>query len=85
MLEQISPENSFLNSPFTPSELLQGIRQHRCGKSPGIDKIINEMIESSPEILYKPIMYLFNQIWKVKTLPQLWATSIIIPLHKSGP
>ena len=71
MLEQISLESRFLNSPFTPSELhvLQDIRQLRCGKSPGIDKIMNEMIKSSPEILYKPIMHLFNQNWKVKTSP----------------
>ncbi len=60
MLEQMSPENRFLNSTFTSSELLQGIRQLRCGKSPGIDKIMNGMIKSSPQILSKPIMHLFN-------------------------
>ncbi len=86
MLEQMSPENRFLNSPFH-TMLLQGIRQLRSGKSPGIDKSMKKWyraVQKSFINLYASYIHLFNPIWKTKTLPHVWATSVIVLLHKNG-
>ena len=76
--------NSELNEEITTGEINKAIRQLKKKKSPGEDKIINEMLIYGQVALIKPIKQLFNCILKTKQFPDSWRTSIIKPIYKSG-
>ncbi len=46
--------------------------------------VTNDLLKARVAYLAVPICHLFNQIWANKIYPQLWATSFIIPIRKSG-
>ena len=54
------------------------------GKSPWIDRISNEMIKHSFEILKNCLVKLFNLIISVRYVPNEWCKGLITPVHKSG-
>jgi hypothetical protein len=53
----------------------------RC-KSPGSDLIPAELLQAGGEILLSEIHKLINSIWNKEELPDQWAESIIVPIHK---
>ena len=82
------PENTKCNGPLdhdiTEEEIKLGAYILRAGKSPGHDRISNEMIscllEEKPELIKK----LFNDILQNPTVIDRWRTSMITPIHKKG-
>ena len=53
-------------------------------KSPGPDRIRNEMLKTGIFYLKTSICNLFNLILKSGFFPSLWCEGIIAPIHKSG-
>ena len=64
--KKISKDNStFLNELTNPQELRKILKKLKLGKSPGLDRISNEMIKCSFEILKNCFVKLFNLILTV--------------------
>lgn len=76
--------NVELNKEITSDEITKAIRQLKKKKSPGKDKILNEMIIYGQTVLNKPIKKLFNIILNTGKFPDIWRSSIIKPIYKSG-
>ena len=76
--------NLELDKEITTEEINVAIKQLKLKKSPGHDKILNEMIVKGKSVLSKPIKKLFNYILNSKHFPDSWRTNIIKPIFKSG-
>lgn len=70
--------------PFMESEIEISIRNLKTGKSPGPDKVTNEMIKAGKDQLIKPLTKLFNLILYRKEIPKSWTLSEIVLLYKKG-
>jgi hypothetical protein len=53
-------------------------------KSPGIDQILAELIQTGSETLVSVIHKLTNSVWNKEKLRRQWKESLIIPVHKKG-
>jgi hypothetical protein len=53
-------------------------------KSPGSDKILEELIQAGGDMLLSAIHKLINSIWNKEELPDQWKESIIVTVHKKG-
>ena len=53
-------------------------------KSPFVDKIRNEMIKASFELLMPIYIKLFNLILQSGKMPDIWCQGLITPIYKSG-
>ena len=83
--KKISKDNStFLNELTNPQELRKILKKLKLGKSPGLDRISNEMIKCSFEILKNCFVKLFNLILTVGYIPNIWCKGLITPVHKNG-
>jgi hypothetical protein len=67
----------------TVSEFVVAIGKLKSYKSPGVDKILAELIQAEGESLCSEIHKLLKLIWK-KELPHLWKKSIVVPIHKKS-
>ena len=73
-----------LNTFITVDEVTKAITQLKCGKSAGLDLLINEFYIYGCEILASPLCSFFNSILKLGYSPAEWSMGLIIPLHKKG-
>ena len=76
--------NEGFNSPFTISEVRKNIRNLKQGKSGGPDGILPEMVFNSMNDISEILLVLFNEIFNTGRYPKNWASSILVPIHKSG-
>jgi hypothetical protein len=53
-------------------------------KSPGVDRIPSELIQTEGETLRSGVHKLINLIWKKEELNHQWKESIMVPTHKKG-
>ena len=89
-IEERQPEDSNQNQTgsldfrITKQELEIAKRILKRGKSPGIDTIINEMIDPLVEIYPKLILKLFNSILANTWFCDEWLISLITAIHKKG-
>ena len=65
-------ESVELNMPFSIKELKKVLKKPGNGKSPGIDRISNEMIKASFDTLRKTYAKLFNLALTVREVPNIW-------------
>ena len=56
----------------------------KSNKSPGTDRILNEMLKSSSLEITPFLISLFNHIFRNHIFPNEWKKSIIVPIHKKG-
>ena len=82
--ENIRKNSSFLNKLTNCQELKKIIKLLKNGKSPGIDRISNEMTKRSFKILKNCFVELFNLIICARYVPNEWCKGLITPVHKSG-
>ena len=53
-------------------------------KTPHIDQIQAEMINTGGRTLYSQIHELVNSTWNMEELPEQWKESITVPIYKKG-
>lgn len=73
-----------LDETITDCELLKAAKKLKTKKSAYSDKIRNEMIKSSVNILLNGYLKVFNLILKTGLFPSGWCEGLITPIFKSG-
>lgn len=64
------------------SEVIKGIKSLKMEKSPGPNRITNDVIKTSCAYIVKPLTLLFNLILNSSYTPHQWSESEIILLYK---
>ena len=79
-----SCNNQPFEEDFTLQELNNAIKKSKSGKSPGPDKIANEMIKHLGHRAKLKILHFINLTWKLGKLPTAWRTAKVTPILKKG-
>jgi hypothetical protein len=82
--EKHRDKNITLDTEITESEIMKIATKLKLKKAAYSDKIKNEMIKSSVDILIKGFAKLFNIIIKSGKFPKLWCEGLITSIFKSG-
>ena len=82
--EKIKDEFNELDETIVDSELFNASKKLKTKKAVYNDKIRNEMIKSSVNILKTGFLKIFNKILKTGEFPEIWTEGLISPIHKSG-
>ena len=77
-------KNTEMCCPFNMAELRIAMTKLKKGKSPGIDKIPNEMLLKLSERGTETLLRLYNLSWDTKTCPNEWKQAEIIAITKPG-
>ena len=67
-----------------PSTIEREIKNLKCSKSAGHDKISVKLVKDAAEILSKPLAIIFNASFKKGIFPDIWKTARVTPIFKSG-
>ena len=78
----INLDNSNLNSPFTIDELRKGIKSLKNDKASGHDKIVNEVLKASNDMMLLAYVNLLNIILDTGHIPDNWTIRIIKPIFE---
>ena len=70
--------------PILLSEIDFAIKTQKNNKSPGEDKVTNELLKSISEPLQRPLQIMFNNILEQRKTPNQWSRSTTTLLHKKG-
>ncbi len=81
-VQEVKPTE--MSIPFNSLEIKNAVKKLKNNKSPGIDEICAEMIKYSPEIVYKQIAEVYNQMAKTGDVPEEIIEGILVPLPKPG-
>lgn len=73
-----------LDDPITEKEIRQECKLLKPKKSPGKDKITNEIIKASLNHTIKILKDIFNMILKTGNYPKEWKTGISVAIYKKG-
>ncbi len=68
------------NSDISEAEVQCAINRAKCGKSPGIDNLPNEVLRVSR--IVSLITKLLNMCFKHSVIPSMWKKAIISPIPK---
>ena len=80
--DQDPPEH--INCPFNTKEFEEALKTLKDKKSPGPDKITNEMLEHLGTKAKSKLLGIFNNSWKTGHVPQSWREADMVPIHKKG-
>jgi hypothetical protein len=76
--------NMSLNAPITETEIKSCISKLQNSKTPSpLDKIINEYIKTTSDLLLSFYCKLFNSVFETGHIPNTWLEGIIIPIYKN--
>jgi len=87
VLEQFeldSINKSMFLLPVSPNELVQQINSLKSNSAPGSDGITVQTIKECHNCFLKPLVHIFNLIYRTGVVPSSFKTSIITPIYKSG-
>ena len=73
-----------MKTDITLTELNMAIRKLKKEKSPGPDKITNEMLQHLGNTAVKKLLDIYNLSWKQGQVPQCWREATMIPILKRG-
>ena len=76
--------SKLLDNPISESDILHAAKKLKSRKSAYSDRIKNEMIKSSVEILLHGYYKLFNLVLEYGSFPDQWCEGLITPIFKSG-
>ena len=82
--EKSRNEYNMLDTEITEHEIQINAKKLKLQKAVYSDKIKNEMIKCSTDILAKGYIKLFNAILNAGSFPQSWCEGLITPIFKSG-
>ena len=80
--DQDSPE--YMNCPFNTKEFEKALKTLKDKKSPGPDKITNEMLKHIGTKAKSKLLGIFNNSWKTGHVPQSWREADMVPIHNKG-
>jgi hypothetical protein len=83
-ISQPGEDAGALDVPITREEIERAIRYLKCGKSPGCDRVIAEMLKTAEKHILPFLEILFNHVFENGSYPQAWAKAVIVPIHKGG-
>ena len=73
-----------MNQPFSMKEFEEALITLKTQKSPGPDKVTNEMLGHLGSKAKSKLLTLFNNSWKTGHVPQSWREADMVPIHKKG-
>ena len=77
--------HDYMNILFNDRELEDALKALKDKKSPGPDKITNEMLKHmGPKAKSKLIGLYNNYSWKEGIVPQKWREALMVPIYKKG-
>ena len=76
-------DTSKLNRYFTETEIRNFVNKLKNNKAVGIDRILNEFIKCSIDIMIPLYVKLFNKILDSGEIPEDWLVGLIIPIYKN--
>ena len=79
-----NPPCDVLNAPFSKKELMISIGNIKNGKTQGFDRVTNEMIKNSPEVLLQLILKYINLCLDKSMISKSLCYDIIYPIFKDG-
>ena len=65
-------------------EIRLAISTLKCGKTPGVDEISNEMIRRGGDAMLEALAIVFREVWRSETWPAKWAHGLIKAIYKAG-
>ncbi len=83
MLDQLSTYPQARNVPIDITKLQRIIKYLPSYKTPGEDRIHNEMIKASSEIAIPIISNMFDIFSRLGTMPSQWKVALIVPIYKN--
>jgi ribonuclease HI len=84
VLRQQEDAPEYMNSTLSLQELEKAIGTLKDCKSPGPDKITNEMLKHMGPKAKRVLLEIFNKSWKSGHVPQAWREAHMVPIHKKG-
>ena len=69
---------------LTIDKVSSAISNSKNNKSPGIDRINNELLKNGGDCLTNSLFKLFSKILETNVTPKEWNTGVITPIHKKG-
>ena len=76
-------KSSSLSNLTNLKELRKVLKKFRNGKAAAIDRVSNEMIKASFDILKSACLKLLNLMITVGQVPAIWCKGLITPVHKN--
>lgn len=76
-------DGNILNECITGDEIMSCVRNLKTNKSSGIDRISNEYIISSIDVMLPIYVKLFNIVLETGIIPESWLVGNIIPVFKN--
>ncbi|KAK3772626.1 hypothetical protein RRG08_006757 [Elysia crispata] len=73
-----------MNTPFNALELEDALKTLKDKKSPGPDKITNEMLKHMGAKAKSKLIGLYSNSWKEGIVPQKWREAVMVPIYKKG-
>ena len=75
--------NMEINQPITESEICIAVKKLKNNKSHGSDKILNEHLKSTINVMAPIYAKLFNIIFDTGIVPESWTLGDILPIYKN--
>ena len=72
--------NYYINQPITEKEIQEAIKQLKNNKSHGFDKILNEHLNTTINVMSPIYVKLFNIIYDTGIVPDSWTQGSIFPM-----
>ncbi|PVD27012.1 hypothetical protein C0Q70_12162 [Pomacea canaliculata] len=77
-------QEDYMNKPFNMREFEEAVKTLSQKKSPGPDKVTNEMLQHLGPRAKTKLLDLFNNSWNSGHVPQIWREARHVPVHKKG-
>ena len=78
----ITDDDEILNSSITEGEIIKCIKSLKNNKSSANDRIINEYIKNSTNVMIPIYVSYFNLIFDTGHIPDAWLEGIVRPIYK---
>ena len=70
--------------PFSMAELEMALSKIKAGKSPGPDRVANDLLKQLSPLGKHHLLELLNRSWSANEVPASWRTAEIVPIPKKG-
>ena len=78
---EFSTINEKINTQITETEIYTAIENLKNNKSSGPDKILNEHIKYTADLMMPVYIQLFNLIFDTGLIPETWTLGNILPIY----